>query len=314
MKKIIISTFTLLSLLFSLGSCSSDENIPETQQAKLKQAVTIDIAGIEHEFKTEKGSAKAATTDSCYLWYTIHKKSDGSFVKEQQIDKSDIQSLKDTLEQGDYIYSIFASTTQLKGAFDLNKDNYNNTVLTAHTVQQDLFYKSVNVTVGSNSINDTIILPRLVSKVTVNIEDPQLIPQTVDRVAISVSYIQTMFNISTGLTNYAPAGNIPNLIDISRVDLLAADSNQLELYLLPNAADFYRGDKRLDLSINLFATNTLTGMPEVLNSILIKRNLIVEDNGSLILSGRLFPPQTNNSGLRIDTDWKETVVLPFDNN
>jgi hypothetical protein len=162
---------------------------------------------------------------------------------------------------------------------------------------QDTFFKKISLTVGDADINQSVALDRIVSQLTVNIED--VIPANAYSIKITAR-TYTQFFFDTGSIIKAGTNNTPN-------------DNFAATIVIPASAKGTTNYKASISTLNTDAPSTVVigcydSAGNALASVSVN-NVIVHTNTQTILSGQLFG--TNNLfGITVNSKW-DTINSSF---
>lgn len=310
MKKKIIS---LLILVIGLGlySCSSDEgDTPETKM----QTVSFEFPEFAQSVMVKSTLASPETAKYSFNYYVFTKggTKDGDFVKTKWFPKGEIVNIKDTLPPGNYYISIFASTANsLTDDCTFITMNYKNAaVMHLNKFSNDILYETFELTVANEAIQQPVTLQRIVSKIEVVIEDVQNMPADITSLYISSEDPKNLsapvdFDFKSKSTGFADHATF---LSVDRSQILKVNSqNPLSFYIFPTSKIL----QPFGISVTLLKGASGNGGFFIGGVKVIKKNIKVDANQTLRLSGKLFDNNIENN-VRINDTWGTTVEAGFD--
>lgn len=240
------------------------------------------------------------------IYYYVYDSSDKLvhyFV--QQSSAANFGSIVDALPAGSYTVVFAAGKTGLKigstlfngspqdpkGFLFLN--GYGNTGLP----WQDTFFKKIPLTVTASNITQSITMDRIVSEVTVNVED--VMPANAYSIKVTArSYLRFFFATAGVTANF----NSPPV------------DNFVQTFIIPAAAKGTTNYKVSEITLNTTDPSTvIIGCYDSGGAVLastVVNNVVVHPNTQTILSGHLFGVD-NQFGITANAKWDTPITVSF---
>lgn len=317
--KQLLSVLLSCMIMYTLSSCSdSSDDFPiEKPETASLQSITFEIGGFSESFGDE-GRATPEEANIGNLYYFVFKKSDGSLVSSKYLDDPETFTvLKDSLQQGDYYVSVFASEAVPEPLYyhiDTYGDNAYDRASFFSRFGLDIFNNTIELSVGANPVYQRISLKRLVGKCEIIIDDIQNMPDDVEKFTFDFknSYPAYYYLKSGNIFEYRPVAILEAytpLISITREQaLLNSIYNPHSFFMLP-FSDNPLGEN-LNRELYMWISYKDGSEKKTSGPILVKKDFKLYRNKITRLSGKLFSDQFK-SQIVIDDKWEQTIEDNF---
>lgn len=321
--------FVTLALLMS---CQSEDEIAVSKEdganTNLRE-ITINVKGFQEDVTKATGPENPQNE---YLYYTLLLKVPTEalpvMVHERYIPVKDNNynlNVTENLPDGNYIVGIAyvrgddTHTNVLDYVYDVRPDSYISEYhLTGNRLQADRFAGKYEFSVTKDSpttIDAEITLSRIVGKVEVVIKDAKKMPSSLNSINTHVSgFLPIGFIISQNKTGTAYVRTddfigIPSAVNVTdktatREEVTTSDEYTFSFYIYENT-DIYN-----PLNESLPTTDIYILKSDG-SKLLIKKDIKIERNKTVRLSGNLFDTVQNNPNIVVNNVWGETIEENF---
>lgn len=299
MRKLLLYS-ALLTSLFS--SCKKEHNkAPDVTKHK----VTFNVSGFTQQIlgsvkgKQQVNSLQTNTvpldTAIGLLYYQVYDANGAgvSFVRETA-GTANFGVISDALAAGTYTVVFAGGDSRLT-----LHQNYTNTgnipyiteSPTSHVPWGDTFFKKLTLTVTGGDITQTVSLDRVVSKLTINLEDA--LPANAAKITVSATTEFFNYNLLTANPGQSPQGNITSTFSIPP-SAIGTVNFKTSILIMNTYAP-------VDVVVSCYdSSNKLIGQATI-------SQVVLHANEQTILSGKLFGTDTNiNTGL--NNAWDPTPI------
>lgn len=313
-------------------SCQSEDETPVSAKDDAKEnlrEITINVKGFQEDVTKSTGTENPQYE---YLYYTLLLKVPTEalpvMVHERYIPVKDNNynlNVTENLPDGDYIVGIgcvrgdrtYTDTVDI--VYEVRSDSYiPEYILRGNRLQADRFAGKYEFSVTKDSptsIDAEITLSRIVGKVEVVIKDAKKMPISLDSINTHVSgFLPVGFLISQNKTSTAYMHTddfigTPYAVNTTdktakREEIIASDEYTFSFYMYENT-DVYNPLNEPIRTTDIYILKS-DG-----SKILIKKDLKVERNKTVRLSGNLFDTVHNNPNIVVDDAWGETIEYNF---
>lgn len=310
MKKLVYFWGLLSAML--LAGCEKVVVEDETPAEKAKGNVILSVGGFEQ--MDAKGRSEVSISEVCSrLHFVIYK--DGEKVKSvnQNVNDSGFGSVELSLAEGDYQVLILGHSCPGKdnpSISNINKIQFTNiTESGGGTGYSDTFWYYGDLTVGSQTVNQSFVLKRAVASFRFVTTDVK--PEAVKRVRFYYTGGSGAFDATTGL------GNVKST-QVVFFDTSGFDGQTLQFDLFT----FLHGETgELKFQVKAFNANNDILFEREFENVPMKRNSITQYAGVFFEADAPDTPVTPDNpdtpseaaacSILVDTDWASTEYYTF---
>jgi len=294
-----VKVFSLLSIIVLLcfSSCKKTENNPSPESEL--HALTLTLNGFG-QIITDAKNGGFTSSDPIplkdyvrFLNYFIYGQ-DGNLVHSLKQADTDANFGKITDQVPSGTYSVVLVGSRYNDTFGGTTTLSGSKVLCS-AVDDDLFFKRISITVGSDDLSQNVVLDRVSCYVEISIDET--LPVEVASIDVSVLNEADVFLFST---ESALVGSTPATKKLTKVISNDSDRNNPKMGMcILNAVS--------DLSVQIYCYDSAK---KYINGVKVQ-NVKCEKNRKTILYGKIFAMPSGEYPVSVNPEWGDPIPKPF---